>query len=94
MGSRLEENRHIGQLIADSDRLDVGDRERLRVVGNECQRLAGGQFKIPFNELIPDRLMNALGIALSRREEVDHEQMNALRDEARRGCAKERISVS
>ena len=38
MPARPEEDRHVRQHVADRDRLDIGDRERLRVVGDEGQR--------------------------------------------------------
>jgi hypothetical protein len=47
------------------------------------KRLVGRQLEVVFLELVPDGLVYALGIVPDRREQVDHQQMNALLDQGR-----------
>jgi hypothetical protein len=80
---RLEEDRHAGQRVPHGDQLDIGHRRRPRVVRSESEWLVGRQLEVLFNEPIPDGLVDPLGIALAGREQIDDQQVHALRDQVR-----------
>src|SRR5208337_126571 len=73
-----KENRQRRELVADSDGLHVGCWDVSAYVGRHDQRLVGRRYERLVAEIVPDRLVNALGVAGRRREKVHDEQIHPL----------------
>jgi hypothetical protein len=50
------------QGLSNAERLDMGQRQRRRIVGCERQTFFGRQLEVLFRKVIPDWLVDALGI--------------------------------
>jgi len=79
----FEEKGHFVEQISDGDRFDVGHFGGSGVVGREGQELFVGWFEVTSGQLVPGGVVDALGVALCRGEEVDHEKVDALMDQVR-----------
>jgi hypothetical protein len=55
--------RHVRQCLADRDRLDVSDLWDTGEVGRQDERLVGRQLERRVLDLVPDYLVDSLGIA-------------------------------
>ena len=84
IGVVIDENRHVREPISHGNRLDVRLLGHARRVGRDRERLVRRQLKRLLPNFIPDVLVYSLGIARAGREEVDHQDVNALGEEVMR----------
>ena len=72
------------KFVPNRHRFHVGGLDRRRTIGGHGQLLVSGQLERPFGDLIPNRLMEALRVAVGRREQINHQQVDAMPDQV--GC--------
>ena len=64
--------------VAHGDWFDVGGFRRDGPIGDHREPFVRGQLERPPSDLVPDGLVHALRITRRRRQQVDHQDMNAL----------------
>ena len=73
----IEKQRHIGERPAHGKVLHIFSHWRRGHVGRQRQRFVRRQLERLLLDLVPDRLVDALRVALRRREEIDDQDVNA-----------------
>src|SRR5262245_13348821 len=75
---RIQVGRHVRQRVANPDRLDVSDFRNGGDVSGQRERLVRRKFKRLLLDLVPNDLVDPLGVAGGRRKQIDDEDINTL----------------
>ena len=81
VAARFEEERHGNEWVTHGDGLNMSPHEGTRLIRGQGERLVGGSFVRISGDLIPDRAMDALGIAPRRSLEIENQQMDLMSQE-------------
>lgn len=75
---RLNEERHVGKRVAGRDRFDKGFFSIAGGIGRKRKRFVYGKLEKSVIELFPDFFVDALWVTLGWREQIDHQNVDAI----------------